>query len=114
MSDNNNDGMNAALRAVAAEGSTSSGVFVFGDTDTDTATDTDNAAVNDALRALASGGTISLTVTLGTAEDPENNGPKRRPAQSDAEMSAWFRGEARRQMSSALEQAVALRDANRD
>ncbi len=29
-------------------------------------------------------------------------------------MSAWLRGEARRQMRSGLEQTIALRDANRD
>ncbi len=114
----NNDAMNKALRQLVAGGSTSSAALTFGDTDTDTDTEAadegDNAAMNGALRALATGGTYSPTVILGTAKDPEDKAPKSRPARSSAEMSAWLRGEARRQMSSGLEQTIALRDANRD
>ncbi len=95
--DNNTGTMNDALRAVAAEGSSSSGVFTFG-ADADTATDTDNGGtMSDALRALSTGGTFAPSVTIGAPEEPEDDAPKSRPAQSSAEMSAWLRGEARRQ-----------------
>ncbi len=108
----NNDAMNKALRELVAEGSISSGSLTFGDTDTDAADEGNNATMNGALRALATGGTNTPTVTLGATEDPD--APKKRPARSTQEMSAWLRGEARRQMRSGLEQTVALRDANRD
>ncbi len=111
MSDNNNDGMNKALRQLIRGGlHHPSGSLTFGDTDA--ADKGDNAAMNGALRALATGDTNSPTVILGTTEEAEK--PQRRPAHSSAEMSAWLRGEARRQMRSGLEQTVALREANRD
>ncbi len=101
----NNDAMNKALRELASEGSTSSGSLTFGKENA--ADEGDNAAVNGALRALASGGTNTPTVTLGATEDPDDDAPKSRPAQSSQEMSSWLRGEARRQMSSGMEQTLA-------
>ncbi len=82
MSDNNNDGMNKALRQLIAEGSTtSSGSLTFGDTDA--ADEGNNATMNGALRALATGSTNTPTVTLrdrapGRSEEASRRGVRRR------------------------------------